>query len=303
MAHALCAVADIDPFILDKERGWFWYETEPEIPEKPPEPPKPPPPPVDQAVIRMEPPKPNPLSVEWFQEEYPAILNQAIDDPSPENVARYRYATRVMLDKASNFAHEFKRQALLDPLLDESNRYPFASAARGSFQNFTIKQKQEAIRAIGQGAGLWVFLDDSCPFCEIQYPVVARTARERGLIVTYITPDGSRPSWIKDEDRVLKDQGQSSVLKIQVKPATVLVIPPKDLIVLTQGMLSQDLLEERILIAGDAAGLLGEEQRLRAFPMERGILTPDDIRQAGDAMQNNPDAMTSTIQELIQERY
>lgn len=294
------AANDVNTFIREKERGWFWYEVEPEPPPEPPLP-EPLPPAAVAPVAPSEPPPP--LSVDWFKEYYPSVLNGAIDNPTPENVASYRYATRVMLDKASNFAHEFKRQALLDPLLDESNRYPFSSAARGSFANFTNQQKREAVQSIAARAGLWVFLDESCPFCSMQYPIIARTAKERGFVVSYITPDGSRPEWMAKEDEVLKDEGQSSVLKIQVRPATVLVVPPETLTVITQGMLSQDLLEERLLVAGDMAGLLGDKDRLNAFPMERGLLTTQDIQEAGQAMEHDPKALTPKVQELIEKRY
>lgn len=298
MSSASVQADMVNSFIVDKERGWFWYEIEPAPPL---EPPIPEPPPAGAPAPMPE--APPPLSVEWFKEYYPAVLNEAVDNPTPENVASYRYATRVMLDKASNFAHEFQRQALLDPLLDESNRYPFSSAARGSFANFTNQQKREAVQAIATQAGLWVFLDDICPFCSMQYPIIARTAKERGFIVHYITPDGTRPEWMAKEEVVLKDEGQSSILKIRVRPATVLVVPPETLSVITQGMLSQDLLEERLLVAGDMAGLLGDKDRLNAFPMERGLLTTKDIQEAGQVMEQDPKALTPKVQELIEKRY
>jgi len=298
----------IDQFIENKEEGWFWYQVEPEVPKEPDLPKPPVMKPVAPDIIKMPSPpkpekkKPEVFSVEWFEQQYKDILNKAIDDPTPENVANYRYATRVMLDKASNFAHEFKRQALMDPLLDESNRYPFSSAARGSYLRYTNKQKRTAIQGISAKAGLWVFLDEACPFCALQYPIIARTAKEHGLLVTYITPDGSRPKWIEKGDEVVKDQGQSKLLKIRVRPATAMVIPPEKITVITQGMLSQDLLEERLLVAGDMAGLLGNEDRLNVFPMERGLLTPDDIREAGKFLESNPDSLTPAIQELLEKR-
>lgn len=286
----------IDPFLQQKEEGWFWYKDPPEPPEPEPLPELPPPPPP---VIA--PAAPEPLSVEWFKTTYPGILNAAIDNPSAENVANYRYATRVMLDKASNFAHEFKRQALLDPLLDESNRYPFSQAARGSFQRYTREQKRAGIEAMTDSAGLWVFFDAECPFCPLQYPVIRRTARERGFIVTYITPDGQPPEWMEEEDHglVRADTGQSAVLEINVRPATALVIPPENITVLTQGMLAQDLLEERILVAGDAMGLLTQAEREAIFPMEKGLLTPEEIRAAGQSMQADPQSVTPTVQQYL----
>lgn len=294
----------VDDFIKNKAEGWFWYAREPEppapVPEKkniPPQATKPAPP------AKTEPAKPSALSVEWFQKEYPLILNSAIDDPSPENVQKYRYATRVMLDKASNFTHVFQRQSLLDPLLDESVRSPFSSAARGTFQRLSDEDKQKATESISKGAGLWVFLDDKCPFCSMQYPMVSRTAKDRGFLVTYITPDGERPSWMSPSDSLVKDTGQSKHLRIGVRPAIALVVPPTKITVLTQGMLSQDLLEERILHAGDEAGLLTAELRKKAFPMERGLLTPQDIKDIGRELEANPNALTPNVQQRIEKRF
>ena len=294
-------------FIKGKEDGWFWYETEPEILPEKEEKPRTPPPVPQQQVIKMpappeEKPKPKPLSVDWFRETYPSLLSDAVENPSEENVAKYRYATRVMLDKASNFAHEFKKQALLDPYLDESNRYPFSQAMRGSFQNITGKEKIKAIRDIGEKAGLWVFLDETCIFCSLQYPIVARAAKEMNLLVTYITPDGKRPPWMGKSDDVRKDEGQSKHLKIGIRPATVMVTPPKDITVLSQGMMSQDLLEERILYAADSVGILGKEVQDKVFPNRKGLLTTEDIREAGEVMKETPDNLVGKVKQLIEKR-
>ena len=303
VAWAQGAATPTDNYLKNREEGWFWYQVESE----PPPPPKPimeekKPAPMP-SVIKIEKPKLEPMSVEWFQKEYPKILDAAIDDPSTENVKKYRYATRVMLDKASNFTRTFQRESLLDPLLDESVRSPFSSAFRGSSQRLSSEQKQKATATISKKAGLWVFLDDKCPFCALQYPIVARTAKERGFIVSYITPDGKRPTWLMGDGEVLKDAGQSRYLRIGVRPAIALVIPPENVTVLAQGMLSQDLLEERILHAGDAAGLITGQARKDAFPEHRGILTPEDIKEIGREMDKNPKGLTPSVQQRIEKRF
>lgn len=289
-----------------KEEGWFWYERAPEEVKKEEVKPPPPKPAPMPSVIKLEAPKENkiePLSVKWFQEEYLNLVYTAIDNPSEENVRNYRYATRVMLDKASNFTSQFKRQSLLDPLLDESVRSPFASAMRGSFASWSAKAKQSAVRNMNKSAGLWVFLDDECPFCSMQYPIIARLAKEMEFEVFYITPDGNRPNWMMGNALVLKDSGQSKHLRIGVRPAIALVVPPEKVTVLTQGLLSQDLLEERILVAGDAAGLVSGKERKNAFPEERGVMTPEDIKSLGEEMLKDKNALTPGAQKRIQERY
>lgn len=304
VAGAALAQQPSDPFKRSEE-GWFWYQVEPEPKEPPKEkaPPKEPKKPAPPTVIQLNKPKPQALSVEWFQKEYPKLLNTAVDDPTDENVQAYRYATRVMLDKASNFTRTFQKQSLLDPLLDESVRSPFANAMRGSFQRLTREQKTKATEKISKKAGLWVFLDEKCVFCSMQYPIIARTAKERGFEVIYITPDGERPSWLMGNSDVRKDVGQSKHLKIQVRPALALVVPPEKITVLSQGMISQDLIEERILIAGDAAGLIDGQERKDVFPEERGIMTTEDIKDLGKTMADDPKSVIRGAQEKIQKRY
>jgi conjugal transfer pilus assembly protein TraF len=295
----------VDDFLKRKEEGWFWYQKEPEliIPEKieVPEP-------KEEAlpeVVKIEVPKKEktePLSVQWFKKSYEDLLHNAVDNPTPENVEKYRYATRVMLDKASNFGREFKKQALLDPFLDESNRYPFSSAMRGSFMRMTNKAKTNALKTISEKAGIWIFVNSTCDFCALQYPVIKNSIRENGWVAKFITPDGERPSYMDAEDDLAKDDGHSDHFKIKIWPSVALVVPPEKVIVLTQGMLSRDLFEERVLMAGDMAGLLGGEDRLAIFPNERGILTPEDIREAGKFIDEDGDAFKTKVQDLIEKR-
>ena len=102
---------------------------------------------------------------------------------------------------------------------------------------------------------------------------------------------------------VLKDAGQSKTLRIGIRPAVALVVPPAKITVLTQGLLSQDLLEERLLVAGDAAGLITGQERKNAFPEERGILTSDDIKSLGSEMAKDKGALTPGAQKRIEQRY
>ena len=66
------------PFYIDKERGWFWREVEPETQPKPNKEPEkakpdteakhlPPPIPPQNQPTQSEIPVPSPLSAEWFR--------------------------------------------------------------------------------------------------------------------------------------------------------------------------------------------------------------------------------------------
>src|SRR5690606_29210624 len=114
-----------------------------------------------------------------------------------------------------------------------------------------------------------VFMDSTCNFCDLQYPVTARFAETHGLLTTYISMDGSRLASMPEDVPVVRDEGQSKHLQINVFPATALVIPPDQIIVISQGLLSDDLIEERVIAAAASAGLVPDEIRHAIFPMER----------------------------------
>ena len=104
-------------YFADKQRGWFWYEVLPE-PVKKTQPEsqaeqeklKPDIKPTSDVQAEIEPKiqanpsaEPQPLSSAWLKQNLEHYLNQAIDDPSPENVAAFYYLQRVMMDKAERF--------------------------------------------------------------------------------------------------------------------------------------------------------------------------------------------------------
>ncbi|SMC28616.1 plasmid transfer operon protein, partial [Desulfacinum hydrothermale DSM 13146] len=140
-----------------KEEGWFFYKDPVDQEQKQEEQKEPPASlPVQetespkkferQSVLVSQPEKPKPLSVRWIRENLPKLLDTAIDDPTPENVAAYLYAHRIMMDKAQNFAKVSYRVSRLDPLLNEETRFPFSNAMRAGFFRLQNEAKKAALK-------------------------------------------------------------------------------------------------------------------------------------------------------------
>ncbi|PLY15316.1 MAG: hypothetical protein C0631_07585 [Sedimenticola sp.] len=145
-------------FIKDKERGWFWYEDPiiPEEEEEQPIPEIPPPPPAETAEKKeVEPEKPKMFSVVWLREQLPKLRERAIDDPSKKNVRTYLYAQRVMMDKADNFSNTWRRVVMTDPLLDENNRFPFATGFRAVSLRARSASQDKVMKMISEEAGIF----------------------------------------------------------------------------------------------------------------------------------------------------
>ena len=123
-------------YFTDKQRGWFWYEVQPEpVLKRKPEPqaPKPPTPSLPSAAENspkpINPAEPEPLTSAWLRKNMETYLNKAIDEPSHENVAAFYYLQRVMMDKAERFTNAARYVVMSDPQLDETVRRPVATYA------------------------------------------------------------------------------------------------------------------------------------------------------------------------------
>lgn len=300
IVYASGALAEIDPFLQDKARGWFWKEPIPQEEEPKKEEEKP-----QEPVVVIEGKKeekakePPTFSVEWFQKNYLSILHKAIDDPTPENVDKWRLATRVMLDKASNVVQVFRERLAVDPDLDEQNRYPIANVMRSQMQANLTRNIDSALNYLSDKMGLWIFLDENCNFCRIQYHIIKKLAEKTKLEIRYIVKQGRPIFGMSEDEEVLPDLGQSEFLNIKLTPAIVMVIPPDKYIVLSQGMLSADIISERILLAAKSEGLLDKERYAETNPNVAGLITPDQINSLADLKLDSPD-FSKRIREIIQ---
>lgn len=295
------AAAEIDPFLHDKARGWFWKEPIPQEEEPKKEEEKPNEPVVVIDNKKSENPKEPPtFSVEWFQKNYMSILYRAIDDPTPENVDKWRLATRVMLDKASNVVQVFRERLAVDPDLDEQNRYPIANVMRSQMQANLMRNIDSALNYLSDKMGLWVFLDENCNFCRIQYHIIKDLAKKTKLEIRYIVKQGRPIFGMSEDEEVLPDLGQSEFLNIKLTPAIVMVIPPEKYIVLSQGMLSADIISERILLAAKSEGLLDKKRYAETNPNVAGLITPEQINSLSDLKLDSPD-FSKRIREIIRE--
>lgn len=252
--------------------GYYWYKQDPD-PEPEKEKPKPPPPapaPPPSKVVK-------PLSAEWFRQNLPKLLDAATDNPTPENVANYMYAQRVVLDKSQTFSNVAKQVVGLDPFLDENNRVPLSQFANASFMRDLDRSKEEALKYMGERSGLWVFIDNpnKCSACDHYVKeVVIGNSLNKGVA----TANGFRLRVIN----VNTPEGMAATkkLKLTVTPTTVLVVPPNGYYLISQGLMARTSLSERILLAARTKGHLPTSMVESVTPFDKGLLTQEQINSA-----------------------
>jgi conjugal transfer pilus assembly protein TraF len=294
---SLPAMAQEEPaagqFFSRKSEGWYWY-IDPRDEVKP-EPPKVHP--VKPAAKTPEPAKAAPFSVEWLRTNMPKLLDAAVNDPTKENVEAYLYAQRVTMDKSQRYAEQSQRVVAADPFLDENNRVPIASYTKPFFLRQAQEGKLEALRHVATVGGLWVFFDSKCNFCQPQVNTANELAKKYGLITKFISMDGKGLPNVK---QFVRDSGQAKRLNLKITPTTVLVVPPNNFFVVSQGIMAQDQLSDRILLAADSNALLPKELSAKMNSYDRGVLTSDDTQQGRT---DDPKVWVKYLKDRLESRY
>jgi conjugal transfer pilus assembly protein TraF len=307
------AVQEISYF-ADKQRGWFWYEVQPEpVAKKPPaaEPPKPAPnvpesPEKQPKVAESQPkeaipaePAPTPLSSAWLRKNMENYLNQAIDNPSQENVAAFFYLQRVMMDKAERFTNAARYVVMSDPQLDETVRRPIATYAANEANHQAGIAADRALKDIAGQAGILFFFRSDCAYCHVQAPILSMLEKTYGFKIYAVSLDGlPMPNGLFGNFKL--DNGQAALLGVEQTPALFLMKPPKQIVLLSQGVLSLEEITSRILLAAKESGWIAPAQ----YQITQGIRsTPMLLPTTGSispATAQNPLSLIQALQSSAQ---
>jgi conjugal transfer pilus assembly protein TraF len=280
----------IGSFFDRKGEGWFWYK---DPKEKKPTKPLP----ATPAPAASQPKKDEPFSVAWLRKNLPIFREHAIDSPTKENIETYMYAQRVAMDKSQNFAEATQRVVYADPFLDENNRVPLSSFAKPAFLLSVDKSGNEALNELAKTGGLWLFFDSKCDYCKVQAHILKQVAKKHGFLTKFISLDGKG---IPEIPAFVQDNGYVAKLSMRVTPTTVLVVPPNTYLIISQGMMSADQLEERILVAAESQNLLSPDLAAKVAQFSRGVLKTEDLQNgAGE----DPAIWIKTLKERLKGRY
>lgn len=246
-------------YFTDKQRGWFWYEVQPEpVFKRKPQPSKVVPslPSITETPPRpITPVEPEPLTSAWLRKNMETYLNKAIDEPSHENVAAFYYLQRTMMDKAERFTNAARYVVMSDPQLDETVRRPVATYAANEANHQASVMADRALKDIAGVAGILFFFRSDCPYCHVQAPILSMLEKAYGFKIYPVSLDAlPMPNGLFGNFKL--DQGQAALLGVEQTPALFLMKPPKQILPLSQGALSLEELTSRILLAAKEAGWL-----------------------------------------------
>ena len=299
---SLNAIADDSAFGSATADGYFWYKDKPKVKPKPKpkveEKPKSEAKPEEKKAEPKEEKKQDFGSAAWIREKQKELLELAISNPTEENVRAYLYVNRLMLDRADEFARISKKVTDADPMLSESVRVPISALARQQALWQIDQAKEGIIKDLSKKAGIWMFFDSSCSFCQSQFQVTQMLAEKYGMQVRYVSTDGGTIPGMKPS-QIRYDRGaqRARSIGIQLTPATVLVAPPDRMAVVAHGAMSMSDLEQKIVTAAIDTNLADPNLTNIAKLNERGMINRKDLERAKQKL-NNPENMDEVVKML-----
>lgn len=297
-------------FYNQRSKGWFWHEPEIE-PEDPAKEKK------QQQVIQSAQPeslKPvhppeqqvQPLNSEWLKANMDRLTMKAVDNPTPENLAAYAYANRLLMDMSSRFSIKMMEFMTLEQVLQESNRRPYSAFALSEFADERHKAKKVILDALKDKTHIWMFYSSTCSFCIKQIPVLREFHRLTGIPMLGISMDGGVLPGMEDFELVYdEDLRVSKMFGVTATPTMHLVVnKDKTPIPLTVGLNSLDEIEKRLLlIAREANVITAEQYELAREVRDIGVYKNEsgEIMADKQRLENDPAYLVELLKMRLQE--
>lgn len=273
-----------NPFYKDRERGWFWHESQPVEEEKKEEP--------QQIAPQKAEPEKIELTVEWVKDELPKAMNRAINNPTDENLAAYAYLQRLALDQASRFSSRMSEFMAMESQLDESKRRPTSAMGLSSFHEERREVVREAIEEVrNKTNGIFFFYASYCSYCHRMVPVLNEIKKTHGIDILAISMDGGIIPGMENFTVVEDiDNSVTDLFGVSITPTLHLVMKDNSSELIVEGLKTVPDVEDRILFAARKKGVLSQEmyaktrsvREINVFKNENGNLVGDKSKLEND---------------------
>ncbi|KGT94760.1 conjugal transfer protein TraF [Erwinia typographi] len=223
-----------DGYNYDPAVGWYWYN----------EPVK-----KDDPASQVPPSSPAPESptarMKRLQAFRDNVMNEAMLNPTPANIRRYKIVQDWMVNQASQFAANWERVLLENPDLDYNLQHSYYNGTANIQYTQQRQKQQQAIRYVNQHYGVFFFYRGSEPLDNRLGAIVKEFSQQYDLPVVAISVDGRISADLPDSR---PDAGQAAKMNITHFPAIFLVEPlKKQYKPLSYGFITQDDLARRML--------------------------------------------------------
>jgi conjugal transfer pilus assembly protein TraF len=291
-------------FYSKEAKGWFFYEDpkkEEELLDKKTET-------TPQNINQANPnekPEEIKIDVEWLRENLQPIMDAAQNNPTNENLAKYAYVQRLMVDMSTRFAMKMSTYMNQDPLLDENNRRPTSLVNLNEFKSEIIKYKQDAISKINEKAHIWFFYKSTCPYCQKQIPILRMYQERYGAEILAISMDGIQLPGLELFKNVIDhDMSVSNQMNIERTPTLLLMTNDgQSHAKITVGLETLPKLESKMLEIAKVTKIITEEE----FNKTQEVYDDNSLKQVDgvliadkEKMENDPQYFIELMQKQLE---
>lgn len=173
-------------------------------------------------------------------------LNQAVLNPTKENVKNYIELQNSISNRANQFNHSWQAVLLENPELNYSLIHPTNNLAKQVEYDQTHIQEEKMIRTLAQHYQLYFFYRSTCHYCQRFAPIVKDFAVTYGFSVLPITTDSiSLPEFPNS----YLDQGEAHIYNVTAEPTLFLVNPStQKAIRIATGLATQSEIKKNIML-------------------------------------------------------
>lgn len=171
-------------------------------------------------------------------------LNQAILNPTPENVRYYIEVQNKVSEQGSKFAKTWQRVLLNKPNMDYSITHPYNHLGKDIYLDQQKRNIAQYIHNLSRKYGLFFFFKSSCPYCHRLAPIIKDFSVRYGIAVVPITLDGRT---LPEFPNARHDNGAAFKFRVSVVPALFAVNPvARKVIPIAYGFVTENEIASRI---------------------------------------------------------
>lgn len=200
-----------EDFYSQHETGWYWFDDPKEsqknksaIPQN-----------QDNQMTAEE-------KVTRARQKIKNALDQAIIDPTQQNVETYIALQNQLSERANVFANTWQQVISNHPELNYSLSHPTNNMALKVYHEAESLKKIEVINEYAKKSGLFFFYRSTCPYCRKFAPIVKHFSETYHINVLPITMDGIT---LPEFPNSRMDIGQAQQFNVTVEPSLYAVDP------------------------------------------------------------------------------
>lgn len=183
--------------------------------------------------------------IELIQKKLKEAKDNAIMNPTPDNIATYKVYQDYFVEKATAFSVKWEEMLLKYPELDYNIKNSFYNASVPIKEAIRRKEEVNAIELVNQTYGFFFFYRGNNPLDNKLSEIIKTFAAQYKLTIIPISVDGRINAEFPESRR---DMGQAMKMGIKHFPALYLVNPKKgDYKPIAYGFITPDDLARRVL--------------------------------------------------------